>query len=106
MRTARTLDGIEYAPGAQFRVIKEGTRLIGMVPIAPHTQQGWGQALKSGDIVTCTGFGPGWGSDPGYGVEFTTPESITAHAGSCQLIPSTGGMWAERPAPGILEPAS
>jgi hypothetical protein len=104
IRTARTYDGIEYAPGRQFRVIAEGLRLYGVIPDGPSAWRSWAQDLRPGDIVTCTGYGPGFGSDPGYGVEFTTSESEQAHAGACEIRPSVGGIFGYRPAPGALEP--
>jgi hypothetical protein len=96
-------DGIRYAPEVKFRVVKEGLRLNGMTPIVGG-MSGWSQTLKVGDVLTCTGFGPGWGGDPGYGVEFTTEESIAARASHCDLWPSTGGPFGYRPKPGYLEP--
>jgi hypothetical protein len=105
IRTARTYDGIEYAPGRQFRVVTGGLRLSGYVPDGPSAWRGWSQELRPGDdIVTCTGYGPGFGADPGYGVEFTTPESEQAHAGACTIWPSSGGIFGYRPMPGALEP--
>lgn len=105
MRRTTTLDGTGYAPGRRFRVIREGLILSGMVPAAPSAWDGWSQRLHPGDIVTCTGYGPGFGGDPGYGVEFTTPESLQARAGNCTISPSTGGAFGCRPVPGALEPA-
>lgn len=103
-RRAVTYDGVTYAPGRQFRVTRRGVKLTGMTPDGPGAFRGWGQDLNPGDVVTCTGFGPGWGSDPGYGVGFTTPESLAAHAGHCEIHPMAGGMWGFRPHPLVLEP--
>lgn len=105
-RTSRTLDGVTYAPGAKFRVITTGARLTGMRPDRPGAWRGWEQRLVPGDIVTCTGFGAGWGSDPGYGVEFTSGQSDAEHAGSCDIWPKAGGLFNYRPTPGILEPVT
>jgi hypothetical protein len=103
-RTTVTYDGVAYAPGRRFRVAREGLRLSGMVPSGPSAWSGWAQELHPGDIVTCTGYGPGWGSDPGYGVEFATEQSRSAHAGGCEIRPSVGGVFAYRPPPGALVP--
>jgi hypothetical protein len=102
-RRSTTFDGIEYAPGRRFRVVKEGLRLSGWQP-KPGYQQGWGQTLHVGDVVTCLGYGAGWGSDPGYGIEWTTEEAKAAHAFSLDTSPSVGGAFDYRPPMGYLEP--
>jgi hypothetical protein len=104
MRQTTTLDGVEYAPGGKFRVVKEGARLSGWTPMAPSAWSGWSQVLHVGDVIECRGFGPGFGSDPGYGVEWTSEQAREAHAGSCDFWPSVGGMWSYHPAAGFLEP--
>jgi hypothetical protein len=48
--------------------------------------------------------GEGMGSDPGFGVEFTTEQSLAARASHCDIYPFVGGLWAYRPPPGYLEP--
>lgn len=101
-RRTVTWDGVTYAPGARFRVISEGVTLDGMVP-EPGGYRGWRQQLRPGDVVTCTGYGPGWGGDPGYGVEFTTAESEAARACHCEIRPMAGGLFNFRPAPGLLQ---
>jgi hypothetical protein len=103
-RTATTIDGVEYAPGTKFRVTKEGARLSGYAPYGLGASISWRQDLHVGDVVTCTGFGPGWGSDPGYGVEFTTEQSEAAGASHCDVWPGAGGLWNFHPAPSYLEP--
>jgi hypothetical protein len=55
-----------------------------------------------GDVIECTGFGAGWGSDPGFGVEWTTERSRADGAGYLELHPSVGGAFAYHPAPGLL----
>lgn len=104
-RNAITIDGTEYAPGKRFRVISSGAVLSGMVSDArwANAYGGWQQKLEPGDIVTCTGFGPGFGSDPGYGVEFETRQSLEARAMNCDISPSAGGIWQYHPASGLLE---
>jgi len=95
--------GVEYAVGALFRVTQEGAKLSGWTPRQGY-HQGWGQDLHVGDVIECTGFGPGWGSDPGYGVEWTSPEAKAVHASAVMFRPYVGGAWAYRPAPGYLVP--
>lgn len=104
-RRTVTYDGLTYAPGARFRLLTAG-RLSGQVCDGPRSWRGWAQELRPGDIVTCTGYGPGWGSDPGYGVEFTTPESEAAGATHCDLSPGVLYPFGYRPRPGVLEPVS
>jgi hypothetical protein len=103
-RRAVTYDGVTYAPGGQFRVISERATLDGWVP-EPHGSRGWRQRLRRGDLLTCTGYGPGIGADPGYGVEFTSPEAETAGAFHCLVQPTTGEIFSYRPATGLIEPA-
>jgi hypothetical protein len=102
-RTTVERDGLVYAPGARFKVARKGMHLFGMVPSGPAAWKGWSQELRPGDILTCTGYGPGFGADPGYGVEFTTPESEAAGADHCDVHPSHGGVWCYRPVPGGIE---
>ncbi len=103
-RSTRTFGGVEYAPGSQFIVTGAGVRLSGYTAIRGGSR-GWGQELKPGDRVTCRGAGYGAGADPGYGIEFTTPEAEAAGAFHCEIWPSAGGPFAFRPAPGTLMPA-
>lgn len=103
VRSDRTVDGVEYKVGAKFRVIRGGARLSGFKPIAPYTQQGWRQDLAVGDVIECTGYGPGWGSDPGYGIGFTSEQSLAEHVNAVDFWPSAGGPFSFRPAPGYLE---
>jgi hypothetical protein len=102
-RRAITLDGVTYAPGAAFRVTARA-RLSGLKSEGRSSWGGWSQDLRPGDIVLCTGHGPGWGSDPGYGVEFSTPQSLADGASYCEITPSAGTIWNSRPHPGLLEP--
>lgn len=97
-RRAVTYDGVTYAPGARFRVIREGVILEGMVP-ERGGYAGWQQHLQPGDVVTCTGYSPGWG------VEFTSAESATARARNCEIRPPAGGAFEYHPAAGLLAPA-
>ena len=102
-RRAVVYDGVTYAPGAVFRVISEQAVLAGWVAGLGGCS-GWRQQLRSGDVLTCTGDGPGLGADPGYGVEFTSADSEAAGAFHCEVWPMTGGAFASRPAPGLIEP--
>lgn len=103
MRASTIIDGVEYAPGKRFRVTREGARLVGMVSTRPFSAQGWSQALPVGTVITCTGFGPGWGSDPGFGVGWTSGEAARSSAFSLEFRPGAGGIWNQHPAPGYLE---
>jgi hypothetical protein len=103
-RRAVTCDGVTYTPGSRYRVIDEGAALVGWVPELDG-YSGWRQQLRAGDLLTCTGDGPGFGGDPGYGVEFTSPESEAAGAFHCDVQPTAGGVFSSRPAAGMLEPA-
>jgi hypothetical protein len=103
-RRAVTYDDVSYTPGSKFRVIGTGATLDGWVPEL-GASRGWRQLLRPGDLLTCTGYGPGLGGDPGYGVEFTSPESEAAGAFHCDVQPTTGGAFTSRPAAGLLEPA-
>lgn len=103
-RSARAFDGIEYAPGRKFRVVQEGLKLSGLGPYSNGGHVGWKQELHVGDVIECTGFGPGWGSDPGFGVEWTSEAARTARAVHCDIYPSVGGIWAYRPPAGSVEP--
>ena len=103
-RSTVAYDGVIFAPGATFRVVRDGLSLSGMVYAGRSAWGGWKQDLHVGDTLTCTGFGRGWGGDPGYGVEFTTEASQTAGATHCDAHPAAGGVWSYHPAPGYLEP--
>jgi len=103
IRNAHTIEGVTYAPGARFRVVKEGARLSGWVPIRGGSR-GWRQDLHVGDVIECTGFGRGMGSDPGYGVEFVSEESKAAGAFHVDFFPAAGGIWSYHPAEGFIEP--
>lgn len=100
-RSARTLDGVEYAPGRKFRVVAEGVYATGMTPYAPSAWSGFRQALPVGTVIECAGFGAGWGSDPGFGVEWVMDGHV--HVEVRPASPE-GSMWAYRPLPGMLEP--
>lgn len=103
-RRAVTYEGIEYAPGRKYRVRVTGAWLDGMITAGPSAWQGWRQDLQPGDILTCTGYGPGFGSDPGFGVEFTSEQSEIDEAFHCEVRPMAGGIWNYHPAPGVVEP--
>ena len=106
-RSAATFDGVDYAPGRRFRVVREGLRLDGWVASRhPGASDGWTQELHPGDILTCTGYGPGSGGDPGYGVEFTSEQSEAAGAFHCDIWPMHGDVFSYRPPPGFLEPVT
>lgn len=103
-RNEVTIDDVTYKPGGKFRVIAEGATLNGWAPHPTGGHVGWRQELHVGDVITCTGFGPGWGGDPGYGVEFTSEQSTAARASHCDVFPSSGSVFRFHPAAGYLEP--
>lgn len=99
-RRAVTYDGVTYVPGARYQVIVPGLSLVGWVPVR-HGHQGWRHDLEVGDVIECTGWGPGMGSDPGYGVEFTIPGA--AHVA---IRPGMGSIWDYRPPADSLQPTN
>ena len=103
-RSAATFDGIGYAPGRKFCVTRVGLRLTGHTPVIGGAH-GWQQVLQVGDILTCTGYGPGFGGDPGYGVEFASQQSEAAGAFHCYIWPMHGTLFDYRPPAGSLEAA-
>lgn len=104
-RRTATYDGVTYAPGRVFEVAREGARLTGWVPEADGGLGLWSKEMHPGDLLTCTGDGPGAGSDPGFAVEFTSQASEEARASHCTVSPDTGMPFTGRPAPGVLKPA-
>jgi hypothetical protein len=100
-RAVTVLDGVEYAPGVRFEVVRDGARLMGMVPDNNHsfTYKSWRKYLAVGDVIECAGYGSGFGSDPGFGVEFRDPEG-----GLCEFHPWIGSAFNYRPEPGYLRP--
>lgn len=103
MRTARTIDGVDFRPGRKFRVVKPGLCLRGWVPVV-GASQGWGHDLNVGDVVECLGHGPGMGSDPGHGLEFTSEAAREAGAFHVEIQPNVGGIWNFHPPVDSLEP--
>lgn len=99
-RSVRVFDGIPYVPGALYEV-RSPCRLSGWTPVQGG-HQGWGLRLEPGHLLTCRGYGPGWGSDPGFGIEWTCEEARAVHASACELSPSVGGAFAYRPAIGLV----
>lgn len=87
----------QYPAGSRHRVLRDGARLTGLVP-KPGYQQGWSCHLAAGDVIEAAGYGPGWGSDPGYGIHFRVPGVNFA-----EFQPSQGGAFNFGPADGWLE---
>lgn len=102
-RTA-VCDGVTYAPGSTFRVTSDNAVLSGSMPGPGGILAEWEQALRPGDLLTCTGDGPALGSDPGCTIGFTSAESERAGAFHCELGPAAGGPLTVRPAPGLVTP--
>jgi hypothetical protein len=105
MRKDRTYDGLTYDAGKRFRVTKSGARLTGFILRRDGANQGWTQELSPGDEIECLGFGPGFGSDPGYGINWTSERAKAERAHSLTVSPSEGGIWSYRPVAGYLEEA-
>jgi hypothetical protein len=91
-----------WTEGSQWRVIREGARLSGMVSGGPGWMRGWGRPLVVGEVVTCVGFKMGWGSDSIPEAMFSTPDSIEARASFVNINPQVG-MWQPYPQDGYLE---
>lgn len=99
-RGAVTVDGVLYEPGAKFRVVREGARITGLTESRyPGVMKDSRRYLSVGDVIECAGYGAGWGSDPGFGVEFRDPDM-----GLVEFHPWIGGPFNYRPEPGYLEP--
>lgn len=99
-RRTMTFDGVEYAVGSKFKVVRTGGYLIGW----KHDSLGaigWSQRLAVGEVIVCDGAGFGFGSDPGYGIEFQNDE-----VGRACFHPTVGGSFNYRPQPGYLEPVN
>ena len=90
----------KYPAGKKFRVVAEGAHLTGWKPSGPYSFTGARRVLHVGDIVETSGFGRGFGSDPGFGVHFKDAE-----IGKTEFWPSQGGVFSYEPADGFLEPA-
>ena len=89
----------KYPAGKKFRVTQEGAALSGWKVGGPSWWTGARRVLHVGDVIETSGFGAGFGSDPGYGVHFKDPEM-----GKAEFYPSQGGMFSYEPADGYLEP--
>lgn len=95
-----------FPAGAKFKVIKEGAYLTGMKPMTGYggAYSGWQQNLHVGDVIQSLGFGPGWGSDPGYGIHWTTEKARVEHVSFVEFKPNGSGNWFTYwPAEGYLE---
>jgi len=91
-----------YTEGRKFRVIREGARLSGLVPSGPSAHRGYGFDLHVGDVITCTGWSMGWGSDS-IPCTHWTAEGIDPSAQFVDFRP-TAGLWQPYPADGFVEP--
>lgn len=87
-----------YPAGARFRVVRPGARLTGWKP-ERGGYSGWRRDLKVGDVIESRGFGPDFGSDPGYGIHWKVDETVDA----VTFQPSQGGLFSFGPADGYLE---
>jgi hypothetical protein len=98
-RAEQVLDGVTWAPDQEYRVVKEGAYLTGWKSSGTSSWGSWRRDLEVGEVIVCAGFGAGFGSDPGFGVEFRDPE-----VGLTEFHPWVGGAFNYRPEPGYLEP--
>ena len=90
--------------GARFVVVAEGGSLRGMTPCGPGVTTTDRVELEVGDVLTCIGHGPGWGSDPGYGYRWR-PEGRWAHMSHIQFSPAPFSIWSFGvPYVGYIEP--
>ena len=84
----------EFPAGSRHVVVRPGCALWAFDP----ARSGFTRIpLDVGDVIESLGHTPGWGADPGYGIHF---KSRFPHA---SFRPSTGGVFAFRPAAGCLE---
>jgi hypothetical protein len=91
-----------YEAGQKYRVIREGARLTGMVPVAPYCQQGWSKQLHVGDVITCAGSGMTFGD--GVPALKWKDEDGEWLANDCTFQPVQGGMWSGQiPEDGYLQ---
>lgn len=88
----------DYPAGKKFRVTKEGARLHGWKPSGSYSMRSTSIDLAVGDVIESLGYGPGMGSDPGYGVHWK------GNAAHLMFSPMQGGAFAYHPADGYLEP--
>lgn len=96
-----------WPKGQQFTVVRAGGYLDGWQPVPDvhyTAHRGWRYNLAVGDVITCLGFGPGWGSDPGYGVHWTCEAAREALASAVQFQPSEGHIFSFKPKDGYLHP--
>lgn len=92
----------DFKQGTRWRVVREGARLWGMVPIAPYAQQGWQRQLRVGDVLTCGGMGMTFGD--GVNAIKWLGENGEWLANDCLFEPVKGGMWGGQvPGDGYLE---
>lgn len=96
-----------YVAGRQFRVLRPGARLEGILVFGSGLISGWSRPLLQGEVITCAGWRPGMIVEPGL-----TPQPevnwdhrfLPANAQWCQVWPMAG-LFLPWPMPGYLEPA-
>ena len=95
----------DWPEGQEFRVVKDGAFLDGMVPTHPSAFSGWKYDLPVGAVITCLGYRRGWGSDPGPDiVQWSCHESKRVHASFVEFRPQGGKtIYDSRPMDGYLE---
>jgi hypothetical protein len=96
----------EWPEGQKYRVVQDGAWLSGLKPEPglSNAYGGWRQDLAVGDVITSLGFGPGWGSDPGYGIHFSTDQVVAEGVCYAEFKPMDGSLFNYHPKEGWLEP--
>lgn len=95
----------DFPKGARFKVVREGAYLSGlrlMVEQRSNGRIGIRRDLELGDVIVSRGFGPDWGSDPGYGIHFDWPGD-EQHVDYTEFKPGQGALFGFGPADGYLE---
>lgn len=91
-----------YRTGRQFRVMREGARLEGIVQYGERTWAGYSKRLEVGDILTCNGWRAGMGN-PGVEEANFTMEGVPWEALWVQVWPQAS-LWRPWPMEGYLTP--
>lgn len=92
-----------YERGRQYRVIKGGAQLSGVVP-KPGYRIGDSVPLSVGDVITCDGKYNGFGSDPGYYMHFHSDTTLNKGMADVHFVPCWNLIWDGTPLDGYLEP--
>lgn len=91
-----------YHSGAQFRVVREGARLEGVVTWGEKHWAGYARSLNVGEIVTCNGWREGMAGGGVMEANFTV-DGAPWNALWIQVWPQAS-LWRPWPMDGFLEP--